>query len=458
MTPAAVGVLLGSVLAPAALGVSTTAIALPALSADLQLSRTSAAWVLAGFLVTQAMFVPVFGRISDLKGVRSAFAGGMVLILAGSVIAILSSSFAVLLIGRLVQGAGAAGFWVSCQAVIGARYEGAERARVLGAMLAVIGIVSGSGTLIGGVLTDAVSWRAVIVLPAIATIPALACFRLVPETSAARGRLDVVGAALLATSAAMVLLLLESPSMHPGALLVVTFFVVGAAAIGGTVRHTKRTPDGFLPRAVISHPNFALASLAGLSLMAAYVAVLFVAPILLTLHHAWTATHIGLVLVPAAAVGGVSGFVFGRLSSQWDPFRVTAALAGASTLGLLLVGAADGAPVPSVIGLALVLGALTGGNVLLVSRVPLMVEATARNVALGLFTLIFQVGGAIGTATVAGLADPLGLHGAVMLLALVPFLGVFAALRAGTIAGQTPGTAVPAGATGRVSALTGEAS
>jgi MFS family permease len=440
--------LLGAVLSPAALGVSTTAIALSAVSADLHLSRTAAAWVLVGFLVTQAMFVPVFGRLSDLNGVRSAFVSGIVLILAGSLVAVLSGSFATLLLGRLIQGAGAAAFWVSCQGVIGARFNASERAGVVGAMVAVIGVVSGSGTLIGGSLTDAVSWRAVIVLPALAVIPAVACMRLAPRTPAmGRGRLDLVGAALVATSAAMVLLLLEAPSMHPGAALTAAFLVVGLGAITAVWRHTRRTPEGFLPVPVIEHPNFALASLAGLTVMAAYVAVLFAVPIILTVHHHWTATHIGLVLVPAAAAGGASAFIFGRLPARWDPFRVTAALAGASSLGLLVVGVADGSPVPTVIGLTLVLIGLCGANVLLVSRVPLMVELPARNVALGIFTLIFQIGGALGTAAVAGLEDPLGLGGAVTFLAIVPALGILAALRSGVLARRPP--PAPAAATVR---------
>jgi predicted MFS family arabinose efflux permease len=309
-------------------------------------------------------------------------------------------------------------------------------------MVAVIGLVSGSGTLIGGALTDAVSWRLVIALPALAVVPAVLCMKLAPRAPAALpGRLDLIGAALVATSAAMILLLLEAPSMHPGAALTLAFLAVGAAAILGAWRHTRRVRDGFLPAPVIEHHNFALASLAGLSVMAAYVAVLFAVPILLTLHHHWSATHVGLVLVPAAAVAGWSAFRFSRLAAHWDPFRVTAALAGASALGLLAVGVADGSPILTVVGLALVLAGLTGANVLLVSRVPLMVDPAARNVALGIFTLIFQIGGAFGTAAVAGLQDPLGLAGAVSLLALVPAVGILAALRSGVLARRLPSQA-----------------
>jgi MFS family permease len=444
LAPTRVGALLGAVLAPAALGISTTAIALPALSGDLGLSRTLAAWALAGFLVAQAMFVPVFGRLSDLYGIRLAFIAGFVLIAVGSACSAASGTAAVLLVGRFIQGAGSAAFWVSCQGVIGARFAAADRAAGMGAMVAVIGLVSGSGTLIGGALTDATSWRVVVALPALAILPGLACLRLSPRRGASRpGRVDIAGAVLVATSAAIILLLLEAPSMHLGTAWTVAFLLVGAAAVIGAWRHTRATPEGFLPVRVIGRPNFVLASLAGLSLMAAYVAALFAVPILLTTHHDWSATHIGLVLLPAGAISCWSAIAFSRLNPGYDAFRVTAALAATSAVGLLAVGASNGSPVGTVIGFALILAGLTGGNVLLVSRVPLIVDLEVRNVALGIFTLIFQVGGALGTAAVAGLQNPLGLAGGLSVLAIVPALGVLAALRAGALAGQLPAAPAP---------------
>ena len=63
--------LLGLLIAPSALGVSTTAVALPTLSADLGLSHPEAAWVLAGYVLAQAAAVALFGRMADVRGTRS---------------------------------------------------------------------------------------------------------------------------------------------------------------------------------------------------------------------------------------------------------------------------------------------------------------------------------------------------------------------------------------------------
>src|ERR1700730_17168257 len=112
------GALLGATMSPLALGVSTTAIALPRISADLSLNRPQAAWVLAAYLLAQSMCVSVFGRIADIRGVRWTLSCGGVLLALGSAIAATQHSFVVLVIGRLLQGAGAGALVVSAFSVV----------------------------------------------------------------------------------------------------------------------------------------------------------------------------------------------------------------------------------------------------------------------------------------------------------------------------------------------------
>ena len=76
-------ILLGLLIAPSALGVSTTAVALPTISADLGLSHPEAAWVLAGYVLAQATSVALFGRLGDIRGTRTILIAGGVLIGAG---------------------------------------------------------------------------------------------------------------------------------------------------------------------------------------------------------------------------------------------------------------------------------------------------------------------------------------------------------------------------------------
>jgi MFS transporter, DHA2 family, metal-tetracycline-proton antiporter len=430
------GALLGATMSPLALGVSTTAIALPTISADLSLNGPQAAWVLAAYLLAQSMCVSVFGRLADVRGVRWTLRCGGVLLALGSASAATSNAFAPMVAGRLLQGAGAGALVVSAFSVVGTNFGPADRPKVLGVMTAVIGVVSGSGTLIGGLMTDNVSWRGAIGLPAVAVLFIPAVVRIAPRAPASAGaRVDALGASLVAALAAVTVVLLESPSIHFGAPLLVALAVAGILLVLALFLRSRAVADGFLPRSLTSDRRFVLAALAGLTIFAAYVATLFAVPLILTAAHGWSATKIGLVLLPAALVGAAASWFVGVLSTRLDRFKIAAFLAGTSAVAVLLAGLGNGSPVASAIGLALALSGVTGANVSLVSRVPLMVDARFRSVATGLFTLVFQTGGALGSAMVAGLGGPLGDSGALATVAILPACGVVLALAAGTRTG-----------------------
>jgi predicted MFS family arabinose efflux permease len=181
---------------------------------------------------------------------------------------------------------------------------------------------------------------------------------------------------------------------------------------------------------VIRSRRYVLGALAALTLFGAYLAMLFAAPLLLLQDHDWTPTHVGLVLLPAAAMGALSARWLGHVV-RLDPFRLTAALALVSAAGLLLAGAADGTPALTTLALGMTIVGFMAAQVILVDRVPLVLAPAVRSIATGVFILVFLIGGAIGTAIVAGLTDPLGLAGAVACVAALPTAGAGLSLAAG---------------------------
>jgi MFS family permease len=429
VTPTAV--LLGLLIAPSALGISTTAVALPTLSAEIGLSHPEAAWVLAGYLLAQATWVALFGRIADVKGTRVALLLGGAMITVGTVLAATSGSFVPLLAGRMLQGAGVAASPVAGFSIAASLYEDAERARAIGVLSAVIAILSGSGSLIGGLLTDGLSWRAVMLVPAL-TLPATAAaLHLSSREGSGTARLDAVGAALVVVLASCIVLLLETPSIDFAGWLLVLLGAVAIAAAALLARRVARVPDGFVPAAVVRSRRYVLGALAALTLFGAYLAMLFAAPLLLLQDHDWSPTQIGLVLLPAALMGAGSARGLGHLIARVDPFRLTAVLALVSSAGLLLGGLADGAPALTTLALGMSIVGFMAAQVALVDRVPLVLDPEVRSIATGVFILVFLIGGAMGSAAVAGLTDPLGLAGAVAAVAALPAAGAALSVAAG---------------------------
>lgn len=429
--PTAAGLLLGLFLVPASLGITAVSVSMGAMSAGLGLSEAEAVWALAGYVLAHAISLAALGRLGDTHGVVTVMRIALVLLVLGSVVTATASSLVTLTAGRLIQGFGAGGVPVAVFAITGLRFSGAARVALLATVTALIGIVSGAGALIGGAVTDLVSWRVAVALPVLSVLTAPWVFRLAPPAAAGGQRVDVAGAALLTVWASAFVLLLETPSISlPPALIGGLVVVVGATSVL-LARRVRLVPDGFLPRAVIGSRRYVLGALAAMTTYSAYVALLFAAPLLLLQAHDWSPTTVGLVLFPAAMIGAISARVVGRLVLRFDPFRVAAVLAASGAIGMVIAGLADGAPVLTTVGLSFVLTGFIASQGALLSHVPMAVAPEVRSVATGIFQLTALIGGAMGSAAVAGLSTPLGLSGAVVALAAVPAAGIALALRAG---------------------------
>ncbi len=224
-------------------------------------------------------------------------------------------------------------------------------------------------------------------------------------------------------------LLLQSPATGTGPVAAVAFGTL--LLVGGVllVRHIRRRPEGFLPRAILATRPLMAGSLAAMTLLASYIALLFAVPTLLTAELGWTPLQIGLAMLPAAAFGAVVSRVVGNLVTPAIRHRVVAGLAAGSTIGLLLGAFAPSVPVLLVAGLALVAAGFGGGQVAVLAAVPTLVAEQHRGVAIGVFNLLFFVGGTIGAAAVGGLSSVLSLPASLAVIAILPALGVAGALQ-----------------------------
>ncbi len=121
-------------------------------------ASSEVSWLVAGYLLTSTVTIPLWGRWLDLRGERSGMWAALTIFLAGTIISMLAPSLTVLIIGRLVQGVGVGGIVPIGQALVAARCSGEERARLQIYYNVAYGIAAGLGPLIGGALVG-VSWR-----------------------------------------------------------------------------------------------------------------------------------------------------------------------------------------------------------------------------------------------------------------------------------------------------------
>lgn len=430
-----VALLLGALVALTIIGSSAVAVALPDVARDLSLDTAGTAWVLACFSLTFSVATAVFGRLADVYGLRLPLRVGVGLFAAGSLLAGAAGSFPMLVGARLLQGAGAGAVPVLGLAVLAARFQGAARSQALGGLSAVVSIVSGSGPLIGGGITELLSWRAVLALPALAVLIAEPVARLAPARPASaepvRGAtptrgVDVRGALLVAATVSAVTLLLQSPATGLGLQAVAAFAALAVLAGGALASHVRRRPHGFLPAALAANPAFRRYAAAGLAVLAAYIGMLLALPLLMAESHGWRPLQIGFALLPAAASGAVTAGIVGRAAERLGPARLAIGLSGGSAAGVLVAAAFPASPVVLVAGMCLVVAGFAGGQVALLDGVAACVDVAHRGVALGVYNLVFFTGGAVGAAAVGGLSGLLTLPGALACLALLPAGGALA--------------------------------
>ncbi|MPZ71905.1 MAG: MFS transporter [Nitriliruptorales bacterium] len=423
-----VALLLGTLVALTVVGSSAVAVALPEVAAELQLDKPGTAWIVAAFSLSFSITTAVFGRLADLQGLRRPLRIGVVLLVTGSIAAALAPNFPSIVVARLVQGAGAGAVPVLALGVLAARFEGVARGRALGALTAVVSIVSGSGPLIGGVIAELLGWRFVLAVPAVALLIMEPVARLAPAGGRVEGRIDTRGAALVAAFTTGLVLILQSPATRPGPMLLaasIALLVGGAIALRA---HVRRRPNGFLPLRVVANRSVVLTSLAGLTLLAGYLAALLSLPLMFTDEHGWRPLQIGLAMVPAALLGAIASRVVGGTAQRLGRYRVAAWLALGSAAGLLVAAVGHSAPIVVLIALGPVVAGFAAGQVALIDGLPELVDEDVQGVALGLFNLVFFTGGAVGSAIVGGLGGAFSIPVALAGVALLPAAGAVASL------------------------------
>lgn len=420
-------VLLGILFGLAAMSASALAVALPALADDLDLSRSTSAWVMSTYALTLAVATSLHGRIADLVGIRLPFVVGVCIMAGGAVVAALAPSFEVLVVARLIQGVGSAAVPVLATDLISSRFDGSVRSAALGRLAGVAAAGSALGPLVGGALEASGSWRLAALVPAAGLLFIPLVWRAAPRTGGG-GRLDLRGAAVVAVAGTGLVLLIQSPGS--GLLVGIVGAVLLLAGGSATVAHVRDRPHGFLPRAVIGNRVVVTAALAAGSCPVAWFALLIAVPALLA-DRGWSSLEIGFGLVPSAVAAVICARLSGKLLDRIGESRVLRMGALTAAAALLVAAAAIGLESPPLLltAVALVTIAFGTSQPAMISAVGASVPSEMRGVAIGVATFMFLTGAGVGSAALGGLPELLGTGGTFAALSALPLLAALAVWR-----------------------------
>lgn len=399
-------------LAATAYALAQTAVipAMAGMSTALHASTTSVSWVLTGYLVSAAILTPVLGRLGDMFGKRRMLAIALLVFAAGGVMAALSHSIWLVVIARILQGAGG-GIFPLCFGIISDDFPSEKRPGALGLISAISGIGAGAGLLLGGVLMDHTSYHWIFWSGALLAGAATLGVRTLPDSSnRAPGKVDYVGALVLAVGiTAPLVALTETTQWGWGDARTLSLIGAGVLVLTVFCLYENRTAEPLVDMRVLRRPTVLITNLttllAGFAMFAAFVLIPQIAqtPKVAGYGFGMDATGAGLLLLPACLVMLLAGPLSGRLAQRFGA-RIPLAvgmLISAAGLGLLAVehgsqGGVVGFSVVVFIGMGLSLAAMPN---LIVDAVPHAMTGQAT----GVNALIRTLGSSVGSQVAATL-------------------------------------------------------
>ena len=276
-------------------------VALPALQRSLHASVVDLQWVVEAYALLLASFLLVGGSLGDHYGRRRIFTIGVVLFSAASLWCGFATSIGQLILARAVQGAGGALLVPGSLAIISASFTDQDRGHAIGVWSGFTAITAAIGPVLGGWLTERISWRAVffINLP-LGLIVLLISFSCVPESRGENDeRLDWLGAALATIGLTLLVYgLIESSRLGFGHPAVLAALITGGFTLVLFFYWEARARNPMLPLTLFRSHDFTGANLLTFFLYSALGGTLFFLPLNLIQVQGYTATAAGAALLP----------------------------------------------------------------------------------------------------------------------------------------------------------------
>jgi EmrB/QacA subfamily drug resistance transporter len=397
------------------LDISIVNVALPSIQSDLVLGPVGAAWIVNAYVLAYGGLLLISGRAADQWGRRRMFVVGSSVFTVGTLVAAASNTELLLVVGRVLQGVGAAGLSPAAMSLLLVSFPGPGRARAMSSWGAASTVGGATGVVAGGLLADSLGWRSVFLV----TVPVslLAVFlagRVIPAgTPGPRRSFDVRGAASL-TGAIIALVhgALSAADAGWGAPAVTSSLALFALLFTAFVAAERRASDPLVPldlfRSRVLTSGVALAVFGGAARASSFVLI----ALYLQQALAMAPRAAGLAMAPTSLMGFLVSVAFlPRLLRRFGAPRIL-------TIGLVVLAGGHLwlAYAPTDAGYA---GAVLPGLLLVASGVALSfmpttmviaaeVPSSRAGLASGLAGSASQVGAALGTATFTAIGLAIG--------------------------------------------------
>lgn len=295
--------------------------AIPRLMADLHVTEVAAQWVSTAFMLTMAAIIPTTGWFLQRVTTRQAYATAMGVFIAGTIISALAPSFAVLLIGRIIQAGGTAVMMPLLMTTLMTVVAEQDRGRVMGNVTLAISVAPAMGPVISGLILQVASWRwlFVIMLPIAGLVTWLGLRQLENVGEPQAGRIDVLSVALAALGFGGLVFGLSK--FHSGSYTTPALIVAGGVALVAAFAlrqiQLQRNGTPLLDLRVLLSGTYSKALVLMAVAFLAMMGSMILLPLYLQNLRHLSPLETGLLVMPGGLAMGLLGPTVGRLFDKF---------------------------------------------------------------------------------------------------------------------------------------------
>ncbi len=395
------------------LDASIVNVALPTIGEALDFSEGNLPWVVNAYVLTFGGFLLLGGRLADLLGRRRVFMGGLVLFAIASLAGGLATNSGQLIAARAVQGLGAAILSPAALSIVATTFrDGAERNKALGIWGAVAGSGGAAGVLLGGVLTEYLGWEWVLWVNVPIGIAAAAIApSLIAETRSEDEvrHFDVAGATTITLSlSALVFGLLDAESAGWGSAQTIGTLVASALLLAAFVVIERRSRAPLVPFSIFRVRTITGANVVGILVGASLFSMFFFISLYMQQVLGYSPIKAGLSYLPLAVSIILSAGIASQLVTKVGFKPILATGMGLIAVGLIWFSqiSVDGTFLSDILGPSLLAAVGLGFAFVPVTIAAVSgIEDREQGLASGLINTSQQVGGALGLAILAAVAN-----------------------------------------------------
>jgi EmrB/QacA subfamily drug resistance transporter len=388
----------------AALDQTVVSTALPTIVGDLK-GGSHLTWVVTAYLLSSTVATPLWGKLGDLYGRKRFFQAAIVLFLIGSILSGLSQSMVELIAFRFLQGLGGGGLMVGAQTIVGDIVSPRDRGRYMGLFMAMFGVTTVIGPLIGGLFVEYASWRWIFYINVPIGVLALFVTGAALPSSLTRVQhvVDYLGTGLLASAATALVLFtsLGGTDYAWGSPFMVGLAVAGVVLTVLFVVAERRATEPVVPLHLFRNKVFSSTSAIGFVVGFGMFGALSFLPLFFQIVKGTSPTASGLRLFPMMGGLLVASIGSGQIVSRWGRYKVFPVVGTfLITVGLYLMSHIGLATSELIIALYMVVFGLGLGLVMQVLIVAVQNAVTYEELGTATSGVTFfrMIGGSFGTA------------------------------------------------------------